>query len=109
MKKDSFIKGAVIATLGIVIVKLIGLLYVIPFRAIIGEQGGALYGYAYNIYSLFLAVSSAGFPFAISKLTSEYIALGYNKAVKDTYRNPDRFFIPSNMEELNAIINVLKV
>lgn len=86
MKKDSFIKGAVIATLGIVIVKLIGLLYVIPFRAIIGEQGGALYGYAYNIYSLFLAVSSAGFPFAISKLTSEYIALGYNKAVKDTYR-----------------------
>ena len=86
MKKDSFIKGAVIATLGIVIVKIIGLLYVIPFRAIIGEQGGALYGYAYNIYSLFLAVSSAGFPFAISKLTSEYLALGYNKAVKDTYR-----------------------
>ena len=86
MKKDSFIKGAVIATLGIVIVKIIGLLYVIPFKAIIGEQGGALYGYAYNIYSLFLAVSSAGFPFAISKLTSEYLALGYNKAVKDTYR-----------------------
>lgn len=86
MKKDSFIKGAVVATLGIVIVKLIGLLYVIPFKAIIGEQGGALYGYAYNIYSLFLAVSSAGFPFAISKLTSEYIALGYKKAVKDTYK-----------------------
>lgn len=86
MKKDSFIKGAVVATLGIVIVKIIGLLYVIPFKAIIGEQGGALYGYAYNIYSLFLAVSSAGFPFAISKLTSEYIALGYKKAVKEAYR-----------------------
>ena len=86
MKKDSFIKGAVIATLGIIIVKVIGLLYVIPFKAIIGEQGGALYGYAYNVYSLFLAVSSAGFPFAISKLTSEYIALGYKKAVKDTYK-----------------------
>ena len=86
MKKDSFIKGAVVATLGIVIVKIIGLLYVIPFKAIIGEQGGALYGYAYNVYSLFLAVSSAGFPFAISKLTSEYLALGYKKAVKDTYK-----------------------
>lgn len=86
MKKDSFMKGAIVATLGIVIVKFIGLIYVIPFKAIIGEQGGALYGYAYNIYSLFLAISSAGFPFAISKLTSEYIALGYKKAVRDTYK-----------------------
>lgn len=85
MKKNSFMEGAIIATLGIVIVKIIGLLYVIPFNAIIGEQGGALYGYAYNIYMLFLSISSAGFPFAISKLTSEYSALGYKKAVKDTY------------------------
>ena len=85
MKKNSLMEGALIATLGIIIVKIIGLLYVIPFNAIIGEQGGALYGYAYNIYNLFLAVSTAGFPFAISKLTSEYTALGYKKAVKDTY------------------------
>lgn len=89
MKKNSFIEGAVVATLGIVIVKIIGLLYVIPFNEILGvysNQGGALYGYAYNIYQLFLAVSSAGFPFAISKLTSEYSALGYKKAAKDTYK-----------------------
>ena len=86
MKKNSLIEGALIATIGIIIVKVIGLLYVIPFNAIIGEQGGALYGYAYNIYNLFLAISSAGFPFAISKLTSEYSALGYKKAVKDTYK-----------------------
>lgn len=85
MKKNSLVEGALIATIGIIIVKVIGLLYVIPFNAIIGEQGGALYGYAYNIYNLFLAVSSAGFPFAISKLTSEYNSLGYKNAVKDTY------------------------
>lgn len=85
MKKNSFMEGAIVATLGIIIVKVIGLIYVIPFNAIIGEQGGALYGYAYNIYQLFLSISSAGFPFAISKLTSEYTALGYKKAVKDTY------------------------
>lgn len=85
MKKNSLVEGALVATIGIVIVKVIGLIYVIPFNAIIGEQGGALYGYAYNIYNLFLAVSSAGFPFAISKLTSEFNALGYKKAVKDTY------------------------
>lgn len=86
MKKNSFIGGAFIATLGIIIVKVIGLLYVIPFNMIIGEQGGALYGYGYNIYNLFLSISSAGFPFAISKLTSEYSALGLKRAVRDTYK-----------------------
>ena len=86
LKKDSFLKGAFVATVGIIIVKVIGLLYVIPFNAIIGEKGGALYGYAYNIYTLFLSISSAGFPFAISKLTSEYNALNDTKAVSYTYR-----------------------
>ena len=32
MKKNSFIGGAFVATLGIIIVKVIGLLYVIPFN-----------------------------------------------------------------------------
>lgn len=93
MKKNSFIGGAFIATFAIIIVKVIGLLYVIPFNAIIGEQGGALYGYGYNIYNLFLSISSAGFPFAISKLTSEYSALGLKKAVNDTYKIATRIIL----------------
>ena len=86
MKKNSFIEGTIVATLGIFLVKIIGLVYVIPFHAIIGENGGALYGYGYNIYQLFLGISTAGFPFAISKLTSEYNTLGYKKAMRDTYK-----------------------
>lgn len=86
MKKNSFIEGTIVATLGIILVKIIGIIYVIPFNAIIGEQGGALYGYGYTIYQLFLSISSAGFPFAISKITSEYNALGYKKAISDTYK-----------------------
>lgn len=86
MKKNGFIEGTIVATLGILIVKIIGVIYVIPFNAIIGEQGGALYGYGYNVYQLFLGISSAGFPFAISKITSEYNALGYKKAIRDTYK-----------------------
>lgn len=93
MKKNSFIGGAFIATLGIIIVKVIGILYVVPFNAIIGEQGGALYGYGYNIYMLFLSISSAGFPFAISKITSEYNALGLKKTVKDTYKLATRLIL----------------
>lgn len=72
MKKNSFMEGAIIATLAIIISKIIGVLYVIPFYDIIGEKGGALYGYAYNIYNIFLIISSAGIPLAISKITSEY-------------------------------------
>ncbi len=49
MKKNSFMQGAFIATLGIVLSKILGIIYVIPFYAIIGEQGGALYGYEYSI------------------------------------------------------------
>ena len=86
MKKNSFIEGTIVATLGIILVKVIGIIYVIPLNAIIGEQGGALYGYGYTIYQLFLSISSAGFPFAISKITSEYNALGYKKAIANTYR-----------------------
>ncbi len=79
MKKSGFMEGAIIATLAIFFTKFIGIIYVIPFRAIVGVQGGALYGYAYNIYNLFLIISSAGIPLAISKLTGEYIALKKDK------------------------------
>lgn len=75
MKKNTFLQGAVIATVAIVISKILGVIYVIPFYSLIGEKGGALYGYAYSIYGLFLNLSTAGIPFAISKITSEYNAL----------------------------------
>ncbi len=85
MKKSNFVKGAFIATAGIVITKILGILYVIPFHAIIGEKGGALYGYAYTIYLLFMSLSSAGIPLAISKIVSEYQTLGYYDAKKRAF------------------------
>lgn len=86
MKKNNFVQGAFIATLGIVITKILGILYVIPFYAIIGEQGGALYGYAYSIYLVFMAISSAGIPLAISKIISEYQTLGYYNAKQRAFK-----------------------
>lgn len=79
MKKSSFIEGAFIATFSILICKIIGLLYVIPFYSIIGNKGGALYSYAYSIYAIFLSLSTCGVPLAISKSISEYNELGYHK------------------------------
>ena len=72
MKKNSFVEGTIVATLAIVFSKILGMLYVIPFYSIIGQNGSTLYSYAYNIYVIFLNISSAGIPVAIAKLVSEY-------------------------------------
>ena len=86
MKKNNFLEGAFIATFCIIVTKILGIVYVIPFYRIIGEQGGTLYGYAYTIYNVFLTISSVGIPLAISKLTSEYTTLEqYDKRAR-TYK-----------------------
>ena len=85
MKKNNFVEGTIIATAIIVIVKLLGMLYVIPFYQIVGTQGGALYSYAYNIYMIFLSISSAGLPDAIAKIISEYNALDMEDAKLRAY------------------------
>lgn len=86
MKKNSFVEGTFIATFAIIIVKVLGALYVIPFYRIIGESGGALYSYAYNVYNLFLNISTAGIPIAISKIITEYNTLNMYEAKERTYK-----------------------
>lgn len=86
MKKDSFLKGTLIASIAIIISKILGVLYVIPFYKIIGENGGVLYSYAYNIYNLFLNISTAGIPIALSMIISEYLALKKFDAKERTFK-----------------------
>ena len=66
-----------IATVCIILCKIIGLIYVIPFNAMISTSAGALYSYAYNIYVIFLSLSTTGVPLAVSKIVSEYDSLEY--------------------------------
>ncbi len=86
MKRSTFKQGAIIATFAIIFTKFLGIIYVIPFYKIIGNKGGALYGYAYNIYSVFLSLSTVGIPLAISKLVSEYNALGYYHTRENVFK-----------------------
>lgn len=86
MKKNSFIEGTIAASIAIILVKILGALYVIPFYKIIGEQGGTLYSYAYNIYNLFLTISITGFPIAMSKIISEYNEKKQDLAKEKTYK-----------------------
>ncbi len=86
MKKNSFLQGTIIASIAIIFIKILGALYVIPFYKIIGEQGGSLYSYAYNIYNLFLTISITGFPIAISKIVGEYSEKGMFNAKETAFK-----------------------
>ncbi|MGB4984434.1 MAG: polysaccharide biosynthesis protein [Erysipelotrichaceae bacterium] len=86
MKKNSFLEGAFIATASVVLCKVLGLIYVIPFYGIVGELGGALYSYAYSIYAIFLSLATVGIPTAISKIVSEYNALDLQYVKNKAYK-----------------------
>ena len=85
-KQNTFFGGAAVLAAGILVVKLIGLFYKIPLLNIIGEQGTADFGNAYNIYAVLLTISTAGLPVAVSKLVIEANALGRQNQVRRTFR-----------------------
>ena len=86
LKKNSFIQGTLIASVALILIKILGALYVIPFYKIVGEDGGTLYSYAYNIYNLFLNISTAGIPVAMSMIISEYLTLEMYDAKERSYK-----------------------
>jgi len=86
MKKNSFVEGTIVAYISILITKIVGAIYVIPFYKIIGTTGGVLYGYAYNIYNLFLNISTSGIPTAVAIIISEYNALKMFSEREHTYK-----------------------
>ena len=85
VRRSSFLEGTVIATTALVITKVLGMLYVIPYYKMIGINGSALYSYAYSIYVMFLDISTVGIPIAISKLVNEYNTLGLYDKSRNVY------------------------
>lgn len=76
-RKQSIIAGGLISSAGIFISKLIGIIYVIPFNAILKtSENLSYYGVSYQIYSYILNVCTAGFPFAIATLIAKYSSRG---------------------------------
>lgn len=71
MKKDTFLKGAVILGAAGMIVKVMGAFFRIPLGIIIESEGMGYYQVGYTVYNFLLAFTAAGFPTAISKLVSE--------------------------------------
>ena len=84
-KKQSFLGGAAVLAFGIVAVKIIGAVFKIPLRNILGEGGSADFSNAYNIYATMLTISTAGLPVALSKLVSEAYARGRTRQARRTF------------------------
>ncbi|MBM7554907.1 putative polysaccharide biosynthesis protein [Thalassobacillus pellis] len=84
---SKIIKGTMLLTGATFLSKMLGLLYVIPFEALVGASGGALYAYAYVPYNIFLSVSTLGVPLAVSKFVSKYNSLGDYKTGRDILKS----------------------
>lgn len=74
-------QGVVVLMFSQVIIKIVGLIYKLYLtnKQGFGDRGNAIYSAAFQIYALFLTISSVGVPNSISKLVSSKVAVGDNK------------------------------
>ena len=86
-RRESFISGALILSLGGLFAKILGALYRIPLTNIIGSYGMGLYQLVFPPYILFLTVAQAGVPVALSKLIAENNQLGNLERSRKIFRS----------------------
>ena len=91
--KQSFLHGAALLAIAVAVVKVIGALYKIPLKGIIGDQGYGYFTTAYDIYSVLLMISTAGLPIATSRLISQANSLGNYNQVRKIYKTSRTVFL----------------
>ena len=78
-------QAGILAAAGI-LVRIIGILYISPLVAIIGDEGNGYYSTAYTIYTIILLISTNGIPSAVSKIVAGLMA-------KKQYRNAHKILM----------------
>ena len=88
LKKTSFLKNVCILLVAHVLIKIIGVINKIYLtnREGFGDEGNAIYSSAFQIYALFLTISSIGIPNAVAKLVSEKLAMGDTKGAHKVFK-----------------------
>ncbi|KGX89429.1 hypothetical protein N781_09260 [Pontibacillus halophilus JSM 076056 = DSM 19796] len=76
MSGSNILKGTMMLTAASFLSKFLGIIYMIPFEALVGAQGAALLTYSYIPYTILISVSTLGVPLAVSKFVSKYNSLG---------------------------------
>lgn len=72
----SIVKGTAVLTAAGLLVKVFGAIYRMFLSRLIGAEGIGLYQMAYPVYLIFLSLSTAGIPIAVSKIVAEKLAEG---------------------------------
>lgn len=87
-KKESFMKGVLVLMISQIFIKTLGLIYKLYLtnREGFGDKGNAIYSSGFQIYALFLTISSVGIPGALSKIVSEKIAIGDIKGAHRVFK-----------------------
>lgn len=86
VKKQNFLTGAAILSLSTIVVKVIGMLYKIPLKNVIGDAGYGYFSNAYDIYSFLLVLSTTGLPVAMSRMVSEAHTLRNGRQMRQIFR-----------------------
>lgn len=73
---QNFLHGAAIYAAGIVVVKILGFIYKFILMHVMTTAGYGYFKVAYNVFNVFLTISTAGIPVALSRMISEADALG---------------------------------
>ncbi|MEH6944767.1 putative polysaccharide biosynthesis protein [Bacillus sp. JJ722] len=94
---SKLLKGTFILTIGMVLSKVLGLLYVIPFEAIVGSKGTQLYSYGYVPYTIFISIATGGLPLAVSKFVAKYNAMGEYDVGQKLFRSSLKIMLISGM------------
>ena len=58
-KGQNYLHGAAILTAGVIIMKILGFLYKMPIGNILGDDGYSMFLATYNVYNVFLTLSTA--------------------------------------------------
>ncbi|QFT90260.1 putative cell division protein YtgP [Bacillus sp. THAF10] len=87
MSTSNILRGTLILTVGTMLSRVLGLVYIFPFHAMVGNDGGALYSYAYVLYSVFLSMATLGVPLAVSKFVAKYNAMGEYSVGRKLFRS----------------------
>lgn len=93
IEQQSFVKGAMILTISIIAVKLIGVIFKVLFANIVDGVGNGVFNSAYELYNVIFTVASAGFPIALSRMVSEYVSKQRYKDVRRLHKLSIPFFV----------------
>ena len=85
-KKQNYMHGAAILTVGVIIMKVLGFFYKVPLGNILGDEGYSMFIGAYSIYNIFFTLATAGLPVALSRMVAEADAHGRVRQEEKTFR-----------------------